>query len=218
MNQHTNTNLKHKLFTATVILFPVFSIYGINIGTITIADMMLIIQFPILCNDLLLNNLIKKETIKNIISLPFVIYIVYIIFQLLFVIMIISNISDVTMRTLRYLFYLINICLFFRKYFVFNYGMKLYKFVGIFSVCFIMYQIIVFLLFRKYIPGYIPYLTVLREELVEYSNNVAKNAGYMRPRSIFAEPAHFAQYVVGLIALILFSSKEGRNKYFWLYF
>jgi hypothetical protein len=168
---HHHISLKVKIFTFTMISYPILILYSINIGSVSLADLILIIQFPVLLYEIFLNN---KKPISFFISIPFVVYIAYIIIQLFFVILIHNSMNNIIFRTLRYVFFLFTVCFLSKKYFNFEYGIKVYKYITLFSVCFIIFQMIIFFTTRKYIQGYIPFLPLVRTGLADFSNKLEK--------------------------------------------
>lgn len=198
--------MKEKLFSALIVLFPIFSLYGIYLGAVTLADLLLLIISIPLYYTLLKN----RVTIKAFISPLFLIYSIYIIIQFFFVAADSRNWSDMLFRTLRYAYYTITIALLIKNFFLFEYAEKIYKIVAFFSVIFIIIQTLSFLLGGYYIQGYVPFLPVMRTELVDFSQNIGLDGGDTRPRSIFGEPAHYSQFVLGYLSILLFSSKTSK--------
>ena len=192
-----------KLFTWVIILYPVLSIYGIGIASITLADSLLLLLYPFL----LFFRINRRE-----LSYPFFIFLLYICFQYAFLSLTLES-SEVLLRTLRYSLYIFT--LFWGKtYFSLNYGCRLLGKVARIATYFLVLQFIVFHLFGYYIPGYVSFFPVLRDELLEFTSYVGTDGGDIRMRSFFGEPAHYAQYVLCYLFVLMFdSNKKDKEKF-----
>lgn len=196
------------IFTFIVVIFPIFSIYGIGLGSFTLADLCLFLVIVPLSY-----SFCQKRRGRKIIALPFLFYSFYILIASFFIIAFSFNQGEMILRTLRYVFYTFIIALFVKKNFDMYFAEKVYIGISIFSVAFIILQTVLFSLNGHYIPGYLPYLPVLRTELIDYSLNIGLDGGDIRPRSIFGEPAHFSQYIVGCLIIVLFSQRYFSYRY-----
>lgn len=189
-------------FTFIIILFPILSIYGIGLGTFTLGDFAL----SLICIIALFETLVRK-TCK--ISLSFLIFGLYIVIDYIFCKAFIDLHNDVLMRTMRYTFYIFVLALFVKDYFNPKIGLKIYYIISLLSICMMILQTLSWLFANKYIPGYLPGLPIMREELVTFSEaGKMDSLGLLRPRSFFGEPAHYCQYLLGTTCFILFNKKE----------
>lgn len=188
------------LFTTIIVLFPVLSLYGVGLGTFTLGDFLL-------CCILIIEFVFNHKR-KTKFSLPFLIFSLYILLQLIINFIFTELESGELLRTLRYLFYVIVIALCIPNYFNQIYASKLCVIFSIISIIMIIIQTFSFVVLGKYIPGYIPGLPILREELISFSEKgVTDSLGLLRPRSFFGEPAHYAQYILLGLTIILFNKR-----------
>lgn len=116
--------------------------------------------------------------------------------------------KDVTLRMLRYVFYITYLALFSIDYFDIFYGEKLYRYISVISSVFILIQLLVYKILGHYIPGFLTFLPLIREELLWHYMNYENRFIYdPRPRSFFSEPQIFATFVLGYLAILLFKDK-----------
>ncbi len=201
-----------RLYTFFMIVYPILSIYGFGSTPLNVADIIGII-FIILIIMVGINSVeIKDEYCEvgqiNPFLLPFLIYIIFHLIISLFIRYEINS-DDFIGSTGRYIVYLILIIFGGNKYFDYKSGMNIYRNVVIFSTVFLILQVLIANVFHYYLKGQlnIALFPVLRTELSKYGNNY-DGSFYIRPRSIFAEPAHYAEFVSGYLTLHLFSNKN----------
>lgn len=192
-----------KLYTIFAVSFPLLSLYGIGISTVTIADFVLLLLFPFL----LLENNWKK------LSWGLLLFLLYILFQYSFFAIVYET---TLLKTLRYSCYVAFLALFSGTYFLFDYGVRVLKLLSVCATFFLCIQYLFFHFLGIYIPGYLTFLPIMRDDLVAFSNIVGLDGGDMRMRSFFAEPAHYAQYIVCCIALLLWKGKFCYNAFLFL--
>ena len=193
-------NLLSKIYTILIVIYVPLSIYSTGINGISIADLLLLILSVMLIIDT-----IRKKKLK--IFIPFFVFSIYLIINLFFLDMNIENI----LKTCRFLYYLLVVSIFSSKYFNFELGIKVYKYVSIFAVFYIIIQFTLMKTIGYYLPGYIPFLKINRTELVEFSSSIYSKA-QLRVRSIFTEPSQFAEYVAVCLACILLIKNNEKNK------
>lgn len=191
-------NLKF-FFTFLMIYAPLLFMYSSGIKGLTLLDISLLI-FNIF---FILNGVIKKK-----IKLKPIVYLSPLIIYLSFWVLISLNSQDTLMRALRYLFYISQIYLYFNTYFEYSLGIKLYRNMSIFASLYLYIQVIIRKFYNFYLPGVIPGIPLMEEELRAYSAQ--------RPMSFFEEPSHFAIYILGYITILLFEKKKMTLKNFWI--
>ncbi|MDF9844047.1 MULTISPECIES: hypothetical protein [unclassified Paenibacillus] len=202
----------NKVFTIFLVSFQLWFLYATPISSISVADAILILMYPVL-----LFKLIKEKKMylsKN--NLPLVLFLVYIFFQFILVFSIndISFVNEAALRTGRYVLYLITVIFIAPNFFEVKLGIKVLKYICIASTIFLFFQILMVRFAGVYIPGTIPGLPLIRLDLLEFNQNIM-NAGYLiRPRSFFSEPAHYATYVLLYLGIGLFSEKKKIIDYF----
>lgn len=197
-----------KAFTYLIVLFPLLSIYYSNISTLTIADILLFLILPLLLFYLFKN----KVSIK--ISMFFLIVIFYMILQMLIYCVLGKMNNAAIFTTLRLILYYFTMCFFFKNFFDFQEGYKLYKKVAIISSLYFLFQFILLNLFDIFIPGTIPFFKSATDN---YNSIMASHSwtssAYARPRSFFTEPSHFAIYVGLCLAIMLLKKDKKDIKY-----
>ena len=119
---------------------------------------------------------------------------------------------DLIGSTLRYLVYVVIITIFARQYFNVKFGMRVYRAICVFAALFIIFQTICMALFNFYPKGVIKssLFPQVREEMNTFGDilPIVGKFSRFRPRSIFAEPAHFSSYVAGYLAISLFNKQK----------
>jgi hypothetical protein len=194
-----------KIYTFLIITYPILGIYSTQVPGVTIADSFLLILYPIL----LLSIFNINKRISKTINFPILIYIAFIIFHL-FLTLTISNIDtgDVLLRTLRYVFYLSTLALFTKTFFDIRYAKNVLKCCSIFASLYLMLQFVLYDLWGYYLPGALPIFKLQVDTINEIYARYLQGY-YIRVHSIFAEPSHFAIYVLLYLAINL---NETKNK------
>jgi hypothetical protein len=108
--------------------------------------------------------------------------------------------SGFALRTIRYFVILIYVFCFGSKYFNYEYGLKVYRVVVLFSSFFLLAQVLSANIFGYMLRGYITWLPLRSEEL-PFVN------GLRRFYSIFEEPGYFGMYASGYLCLTLMSGR-----------
>jgi hypothetical protein len=189
-------------------MFPVLAVYESMIAGISIADISLSI-----ISGYLIIDVIKRKNIR--VYKPLLYLAIYIIIQYLVLTLLYS--SDYTksliMRMLHTLIYLIALSLFTLDYFNNNIGYKCLKAVSLFASVYIIIQGVFVFMFRIYIPGTLPFISVMRDELIDFNTNIVSSGFEIRPRSIFNEPAEYCSYVLIFLFISLFLQKKSYKDY-----
>lgn len=187
------------IYTFVLVISPILFAYGVGFGTVTLFDATLIILNTIFLMEILRTG--KLRIYYNL--LPFFVYIFIITLFL-------SRDLDALMRTLRYMFYIFNIILFVETYFDINLGIRCYRAFSLISTAFLFLQIISFNLFNIYIPGVIIKAKLIDNDLYGYEL-ILRQARHKRFMSFFAEPSHYAIYLLGYITILLFTKMNKKN-------
>ena len=206
----TTINKKKSLFltlySTILIIAPILSIYGIGISTITFFDFLLILLNVLMILDLLVTNK-AKIPLKKLVAFNFVPYYIYI-----FITMIVHiNDNEVLLRTLRYLLYLSNIVFFVKTYFNYSIAVRVYKRVAWIATIFLFIQVTFSKILGIYIPGILTNLPLVVEDLYNYDKTF-QMAQVKRVMSFFAEPSHFAIFILGYFVILLFSHNIKNTK------
>lgn len=201
--RYDRKNYKSKIFTFLIVTYPIIFIYATPIPSISFADFLLILLYPIL----LLKYVKDKINITKGIYFTFIPYLSYILVQVLVVGLNKTTYEWITilLPTLRYSFYIFTIVLFFKNLFDLDFGIKILIRTSIVASIIIIIQFAVYKLIGVYIKAYIPNLPLMRQELLTFGDSIIGDS--IRPRSLFAEPAHYSQYVLLGLGLILSKSK-----------
>ncbi|MEK3717079.1 hypothetical protein [Paenibacillus sp. FSL R7-0333] len=146
----------------------------------------------------------KKSVNKKIILIAFGI-LLHLIILVPFGSIVLQN--DTVLRTLRYISYLLFVGMFARNYFDVQLGMKLLKYISVFSSVFLIIQFILLNNANYYLSGFIPGLPLSIESMHELGRQYILGFA-RRPTSIFQEPAHFASYVLLYFGIALFSDNK----------
>ncbi len=193
-----------KLFTISIILYPLFSLYSGGISSLTIAD---IVFLPLFGLGLLRNQKNKENYYHN----QWVIYVIYFIFYSLTIILYDGQYSY-AFKNIRFLVYIASIAFlipnFFEKYYGINFFRNVCRAASIFGII----QAIGIYVFHFYISGTIRFLTVVRDDLENYGSNYT--SGVLRVRSFFGEPAHLAAYLALGLIICLFEDYPENKKIF----
>ncbi|MCZ8532019.1 hypothetical protein [Psychrobacillus psychrodurans] len=201
----------NKLFTIFLMFFQLLILYATPIPGLSVADILLIIMYPFL----ILSVIRKNETLIKVRYFPLMIFFVYIIMQYLFICFIkdTSFLNETFMRTIRFLFYLFTVIFIAPQIYDVKLGMRVLKYISLVSTFFLFFQILVVKFMGVYIPGTVPGLPLMRVELEEFNQYIMQATYLIRPRSLFAEPAHYASYVACFLVLGLFTKKNKKREY-----
>jgi len=199
----------NKFFTICMVFSPLLMMYHIpSFSSITFLDVALV-SFVIII--LIAKMTVKKPRIEidNFFFelLPFLIYILFQFFVLAVFKFDRHQIIDIGLRTFRYAFYLIIIIFFTKKYFIYDLGLTLFKGFVIFAASYFFIQLFLLRNFNFYLKGYFPFLPVVREELIVFSERAANNS-WTRVRSIFGEISQFSIVATGYLCISLFKENS----------
>jgi hypothetical protein len=114
------------------------------------------------------------------------------------------------MRTIKYLLYAIFMLYTVEKgLFNLAYAKRMFITVALFATWFMIVQTVLYYSIGYGLPGYPPSL-ITYELYTDRALNIM-NAGAFRPTSIFAEPAHYATYVILALVMLLFGDDQDRR-------
>lgn len=200
-----------KHFTILIVVYPILSLYSLMGTPVSLSNILLI---GVLMSVLL--NQKRSNHIENQCS-SFFPYYVYIIIHLLFILLLKEKINyvDTIGSTLRYLLNLTPLVFFARGYFDYKLGLKVYRSICLISVYYAVTQFVLHYAFGFYLPGYIntPLFPIINHQISEFEDNMIKSwFTVFRPRSFFAEPAHFAEYILGYYTMCLFGECDNQKQ------
>ena len=188
------------LYTLSVLLYAPLSVYTSGISSFLLSDIFLYVVTIILSHRIFAK---KGEVV------PAYILFIPIIYILFFLVLFAMENTSILLRTARYIYYLLFVTVFGKSFFSIELSLSFYEKIAVFSTLFIFIQYVLYFGVGFYLPGFLPFLNVTRDELVSYSYNIY-TATNQRMRSIFSEPAHYASYVAFFMYLSLI--KNGLNK------
>lgn len=208
----TNSLLKRKtkfdvFYTMVVVFYPLLSSYSFFNSSLSIADI-----FGLLVSFLMLFKLFEER-----VSPVFAAITIFLFFHTCIMLIVNSSTegyatADLIGTTLRLLlvYFLLSLA---GKHFDFNIGKRTLVIISAVATLYLFLQLA--LSFGGiYIEGGIPFLNqwAFREDLTGYIEDVIEYGLAYRPRSIFEEPAHYCQYVIVGIVLLLFDQSESYKK------
>lgn len=111
------------------------------------------------------------------------------------------------LRMLRDAFYLVLIFVFAKRFFNYQYAVRLMNILAVILSLYILVQFFAYLLLGVYVPGVVPGLNVSGRSYddIKYSMTVtASILGYIRPNGFLAEPSNCGQFLVLVLLIDLF--------------
>lgn len=193
MNKKKNLSFS-KYYTFVTVLSPIMMMYNFGIATVTFLDAAIILGYVAV---FFYHPIIKKTKLN--------------VLMFFYTVMLFINLSvtglyrdyefmSVAFRTIRLVVYLL--WGIWGGIGVFNgeLAMKIWKAVCVFATTLLIVQYIALYLFNVSIPGYLPFLDLARDELIEFTENLYASSS-ARPRSIFAEPSQYGIYLTGFLML-----------------
>ncbi len=189
--------LLSKIFTVLLVLYPVIHVYDSPIGSLCLADILLLLLYPFL-----LFRLLKKRTIKIDKGLLFLL--VFVLANLLVIpILHISDIGLIIRNQGHFMIVLITLAIFVPNLFEKKIGIRLLCHVSLVSSLYLIAQVILLHVFGIVLGAHLPFLTA----------NISEN-GHIRPFAFFSEPAAFGMFnAVGLATVIAWKPfKEKMNR------
>ncbi len=197
-----NRRLLERYCSLVTILTPFLMMYYVGLSTTTFLDVAILLGYAgILCTE---KTSLRIDEFKLAIIVfcgyIFVNYCTNIFFQTF-------SVFGVLLRTVRFLVYLSWPVLICGKFFDEKFTFTCYKYICIFATGFLLLQYIFLKFLNISLPGYIPFFTLSRPELKEFTESLYMSS-FARPRSIFAEPSQFGIYVTGYLCIQLLKNKK----------
>ncbi|OME27968.1 hypothetical protein [Paenibacillus odorifer] len=200
------------IFTFVILLLPIINVYSSPINLMPFGDFILIIVILLF----FLNPRKKYLGNDGHTYKPFIKYLIFIIihFSIYAFFKGENYIYASIINTFHYVFYLLILIVLIKKFFNPIIGYRLFKNISVFSTVYIIIQEILLKLTGVYLTGHIPGIKLLNPEIMKFNETASYITSFaVRPRSIFPEPAHYAQYVLVFLALNLSEKKDGRKEY-----
>lgn len=196
------------LYTILVVLYPLLSMYRFFGTMLSIAD-----ACAIFVIFLMVVRFFDTFTINRL----FLWIGIFVFFHTCLMFIVNSsvdnyNIMDLFGTTLRLLlvYFVLSMA---KNHFVFDFGKKLLVVISVIATAYLFIQLILSFA-GVYVEGGIPFLNkyAFREDVAGYVEDVAEYGLNYRPRSFFEEPAHFCQYTIVAVAILLFDQSKLFNK------
>ncbi|MGV3026956.1 hypothetical protein ACED96_14670 [Clostridium thermobutyricum] len=203
-----NIKLKNA-FTILIVLYPILAIYASPIPKVSIADILLIILIIFISFYILREN----DNIYNIINGKMFVFLIYIIISTLIIILIDNNLKEILFSSLRYILYIITITFYVKKFFMYDYAIKLLKKTSLIISIYIFIQFIFYYILGIVLPNIIPGLRVMGTENILINIDYARKSYLLfRPTGFFFEPSHCVQYLSIILIYYLFNFENIKNK------
>lgn len=194
-------------YTILIILMPILNIYSFGVNNLGIGDLLATILFL-----LLFISSRGKISLNNNKYGYFAFYFVFVSFCLLFLLPEYS-LWQFFSKCFRFGLYTALIFCFAKNRFNVKFGIKIYIYVSAFAAIYLIIQYFCKTFFSISLPILIPFLNVMFSDLTgeAYSErllNMYSLFGYRAP-GFFMEPAHFCQYVMPSVVVLLFCTISG---------
>lgn len=204
-------------FSVFLMTAPLFKLYSLGGGSITLADGILVL---FLAGGMFL--FFRKKRFR--IHWPLLAFAGLVMIQ--FALVSLWNRTeefvffDVFFRTLRYAFFLLVLAVLVPNFFRAETAAKTMEAVAVFATAYLFLQRAILLVTGRYLPGYLPgyppWISLSRPEMAQHAAVLFQYDP--RPRSIFEEPSHYAFYVLMAMALLLGKPKRERRDVGLLFF
>lgn len=201
-------NIEEKIFCASLILQPLLRLYGIPVIGGTFADYILIIPLLVI--------IIKKgKKIRKLSTRTDAVELLPIMYCVMCNIIITWNssfgVGNQLIYWIRYTLYYFILIYGIRSCYSIYVGFNIYKSVAIICTIFLIIQYIASTFWGIYIPGQFgPFaLTDIKQQVENY--NIYAKYNLFRPDSFFSEPAHYATFVSGFIAVCSLQETNKKN-------
>lgn len=203
MTDAHNKKMKY-IFTATLLLQLILRNYGIKSLGGTFADYSLIVVTAyVLVNQS--SKLTNKTTLLS--YLPFFVYVVANFFLTYHTDLPASDqIIDWTRCVLCYLVIVFGI----KKYFDYEFGYRLYKYLAVLATLFLIIQYISVVFLGRYISGFWDPMSLVDSKEM-YTTFEFYSITTYRPNSFFAEPAHYATFIIPFLCLHCFEKVNPKS-------
>lgn len=195
----------NKIITIILIILPILEEYTISGMPGTAADIVMILVVGIFVLDVYFKKKIKVSEISSEFGMFVIFIFINYILSLIFEKIDFNHSIDYIRLALIYL----SVIFLMKKYIVYETALFTIKLVGFLNCVYAVVQYIGIVILGIYVPSYLPFLQHridlnTEEAFLGYSM-------YYRPHSIFSEPAHFAEYI--LLYLFLVMWKKNKTKW-----
>ena len=181
-----------RLGCALVCMTPILQIYATPFPSIAVIDLTLLFFALFAFLKLLGAGYAKNSSLMLL--LPFLIYVILIAFFYL------PLGTPVFLKAMRIIFYYLFLILFVPIFFESNQAYYYLKLLALFVGLYLIFQYIGIILGLGYLPGFLPGVPLMREELIDHANTYS--GLLFRPRSVLGEPSEIG-IVLGLAFFLL---------------
>lgn len=194
-SQSSGIPVEKKMFVVSIILLPILFMYATPISGFTVGDAFLVFSLFFLLTRL------KKVRIESKLLICFL----YIVIQ--FLLLFLLGLLQRPTTSLHYIVYFVGMLLMPNIRECGLFAIKVLKRVGLFAVILLFIQYVALQFLGVIIPGLLTFLPMTDVGLTNYSEGF-QVAG--RCMSLFAEPSHYAIYIILFLVCELFE-KKGLN-------
>lgn len=191
-----------RIYTIVILTFPFVSLYSFMGSRIVSISHFIYAIICVLLIMLVHNRMLYIGKVELcLLAFAFTIFLNTVILLL------INQSKDIVPRNILHLSFLLTIIVF-AQYFDIEFAFKVFRVICLFSTLYIIMQTIILMVFKVYIPGIIPGLPIIRNDLESFYETAIRWGGAVRPRSIFGEGAEFAQYNLLYLSLIILNNDK----------
>jgi hypothetical protein len=207
-NNELNINKKNisnnvRLYTTLIAILPLLSIYSSGIPGINLGELLLLL-FLIYSFIFIKKGTYNYNSVISVVMLGWYI----LVSTLLAMFLDSSQINDVFIRTTRFIFYLFIIFYLSRRFFCIIFASSLFKIISVFATFYIVIQSIFYQGFGIILKGFLPFIPVYTAQYETFNYLEMYTTIFYRPTSFFLEPAHYAQYVLIGLVVVLFKEEN----------
>lgn len=202
MKRVKNINI---IFTLLIVTYPILSVYCVGINNLSVGDFLLIIMVSYLVIIDLKQS--KLEVPKNL--YVFWVFIIYFVILLIVQPLYVDQYNFFSM--IRYMLYILAIVLG-EKYFDFEYAISLVIKLTVLISVYVIMQFIFLKAASIVLPWHVNFLEIMAPSFDEFRNSPYFFT-YYRPRGVFMEPTHYAQFCVVALSFLICKYKISHKDY-----
>lgn len=201
-------DFEKKIFCASLIVQPLLRLYGLPILGGTFGDYILIVIVAMICMKcgLSLRTLNGKKE-----SLEFLPIMVCVMFNILFTWNSSFEAGNQIIYWVRYIMYYFVLIYGIKRFFSVEIAYKIYKYLVIVCTVFLLIQTFAAVFMGVYIPGQFGPFALTDIEVQRENFNIYSAYNLFRPDSFFSEPAHYATFVSGFLAICSTREVDKKN-------
>jgi hypothetical protein len=196
-----NSSFLQKICSLLIVTAPIIAPYNGFLPFLILPEILFLILIVVCFIDISKRKVAIKLGKYKI--LVFYFFIINLISLLVYFIQPSFSLIEYLKASIRFGFYVFIILFIVQNYFVFRLASKWYLYFSILASVYLIIQSISYKLFNFILPWYIKWLPIHSETYLNADFDLLFSRFY-RPSSFFLEPAHFAAYVIPMLAFVLF--------------